>query len=149
MYDKYTLQSVFPKEYRLKDRYVLPRDAFMVEEKEFHIPCTFYVWDKSDGEDLRFNVDLYKTEDFQFINKTQATEVDFFILGASPNVIKEISEVTTTNRGYYVRPKLKTKEYLIKRFKETKFEALSCVNGGVSWRTKPEIVCSYLKGENK
>lgn len=147
VYDKHTLQSIFPKSYRLANTYRIPNNSFLVGGETYHIPCTFYIWDKSDGIDLRFDPNLYKTNDFDFISLSESNDGDFFIMGASPNTVKEVCEVKSTNRGYFIRPKEKSKELLIKKFKNTKFEALSCVNGGVAWRTKPEILMSYIKGE--
>ena len=147
VYDKHTLQSIFPSDYRLVHKYRLPKNSFIADGKEIHIPCTFYVWDKSIGEDLRFNPNLYKTDDFEFISKSESNNDDFFIFGASPNTVKEICEIKKTNRGYYIRPKEKSKKELMKIFTETKFDALSSVSGGVAWRTKPEIIKSYIKGD--
>jgi len=145
VYHKHTLQKVFPKEYRLIEVLRLDKNSFIANGESYHVPCSFFIWDKSDGmEDLRFDPNKYTTEDFEFIPKSIATVDDFFILGASPNTTKEIHEVNKNNRGYYIRPKDKNKKELIEIFKKAKFIGLSSVNGGASWRTKPEIIKNYL-----
>lgn len=147
VYNKHTLQSIFPNNYRLKYVKELPKNSFILNNKEYHVPCSFYIWDKSNGLDLRFDIKKYKTEDFEFISKSKANDSVFFILGASPNTTKEISEVNKNNRGYYIQPKNKNKEELIRIFTNIKFKGMSSVNGGVSWLTKPEIIKNYLERE--
>jgi len=144
VFNKYTLQSIFPKEYRLKEVKKLPKNSFILNEIEYDIPCSFFIWDISEGEDLRFDVSKYITNDFEFISKPNTNNNCFFILGAAPNTTKEIKDVSCNNRGYYIKPKIKTKEYLLKKFKEIKFIGYSSVNGKVKWLTKPEIIKNYI-----
>ena len=59
--------------------------------------------------------------------------------------IKNINEVNENNRGYYIKPNNKTREYLVDVFKNLKFEGMSSVNGGVSWLTKVEIIKNYVE----
>ena len=148
VYNKHTLQSVFPKDYRLVKKLELPRDSFTLNEEDYHVPCTFYVWDKSSGMDLRFDPSKYKTDDFSIVLKEDVDYTCFFILGASPNTVKNVDEVNENNRGYYVKPNKKTREYLVEVFENLEFEGMSSVNGGVSWLTKIEIVKNYVERMN-
>ena len=140
VFNKHTMQKIFPKEWRLIKIYKLPKDSFILDDQAYHVPCTFFIWDKSSGEDLRFNPDLYKEcRDFKFCEKIEA---DFFIMGASPHVIKNIKDVTKNNRGYYIKCKV-NKEQVSNKFKEKKWIGHSSVNGGANWFTKPEIIKGY------
>jgi predicted RNA methylase len=145
VYNKPTLQSIIPKEYRITHIVKLPTNSFTVNGEDYDIPCSFFVLDKEGNEDLRFNISKYKTNDFEIINKRHSDEDCFFILGASPNTIKEISEINTNNRGYIIKPKDKTKYELIKIFKNIKFNGYSSVSGKVAWFSKVEIVKNYLE----
>ena len=145
VYHKHTLQAIFTKEYRLQKFVELPKNSFTLNGEVYHVPCTFFVWTKFECEDLRFDISKFKTDDFEFIKKDEATGDDFFILGASPNTTKEINDVSKNNRGYYIKPKLKSKTELLSVFSEIKFKGLSSVNGGVAWRTKPEIIKDYVE----
>ena len=145
VYNKYTLQSVFPKEYKLSTITPLPKNSFSLDGEDYDIPCSFYIWDKESDVDLRFNIDLYKTGDFEFVPKKLADESCIFILGASINTVKSILNVEDSNRGYYIKPKEKTKLELINIFSKLKYSSNSCVNGKVAWMTKPEIIKSYIE----
>ena len=101
--------------------------------------------DRPVNKDLRFNPKDYTTNDFEFVIKKDATSKDFFVMGGCPNTTKEIEDDSETNRGYYVRPKDKTKEELIETFKKIQFKGLSSVSGGVAWFNKVEIVKNYLE----
>lgn len=149
VYNKYTLQKVFPMEYKLQKIVPLPKDSFLIGEDDYHVPCSFFMWNKTEkGIDLRFDVSLYKTDDFEFTTQSLATNNDFFILGASPSKVIEIVDIKPTNRGYFIKPKNKSKGILTRIFKKGIFKGYSGANGGVSWRTRPEIVKGYLEEIN-
>ncbi len=148
VYNKHTMQRVFPKQYRLTHIEKLPKDSFILNGVDYDIPCSFFIWDKSKGEDLRFDVNKYKTNDFVFVSKHLVDDSCFFILGASPSTVIEISSVTKNNRGYYIKPNIKSKDYLIKKFKMIKFKGYSSVSGKVQWLTKVEIIKNYI-GDDK
>ena len=144
VYKKHTLQKIFPKEWRLKKIIQLPENSFEINGKEYHVPCSFFIFDKSNGINLMFDENLYlECEDFEWSNKADA---DWFVMGASPKTVKRVDEVDPNNRGYYIKATNISKELLKKRFEETYWEGNSSANGGVSWFTKPEIIKAY-KGE--
>jgi hypothetical protein len=99
----------------------------------------------SGGCDLRFDTTKYYTEDFMIVSKNEIDNDCFFILGASPNTVKDIKDVNKNNRGYYIKPVKKTRDYLVSVFQNLKFEGMSSVNGGVSWLTKIEIIKNYVE----
>lgn len=145
VYNKHTLQSIIPKEYKLTNIIKLPPNSFTVNGEDYDIPCSFFIWNKEGCVDLRFDVNRYKTNDFEIVTQSQSDSTCFFILGASPNSIKEICGINKNNRGYIIKPKNKTKNELIQIFKNIKFEGYSSVSGKVAWFSKIEIVKNYLE----
>jgi len=145
VYNKHTLQKVVPKKYRLKTIYELPRDSFTIDNEDYHVPCSFFVFEKSIGECLRFNPELYKeTNDWEYASKPQ--NGDFYVLGTAPQNVKELNEVNENNRGYYIKVKDPKKIEKIKdNFRNTTWKGHSSANGGVSWFTKPELVKVYME----
>ena len=127
----------------MKKFWELPKNSFTINGEDYHVPCTFFIWEKSEGVDLRINPDDYKTNDFEIVKKEDA---DFFILGASPNTVKQINEVKATNRGYYIKAKNKSKSELIQIFKNLDFKGLSSANGGVSWYDTVTLLKQYIEG---
>lgn len=144
VYNKHTLQKNIPKEFRLKTIFKLPYNSFEVDGEEYHVPCSFFVFEKSSGTCLRFNPDNYKeTVDWTYGTKEDA---DFYIMGASPKTVKELKDVEPNNRGYYIKLKEnKDKDKIIEKFKNLKWGGHSSANGGVAWMTKPEIVKNYME----
>jgi hypothetical protein len=138
VYQKHTLQSIFPKDWRLKKIHTIPNNAFEINDKSYHVPCSFFIFDKSKGNSLMFDINNYKTcDDFDIVLKNG----DIFIMGAGLKV-KMPTEVTPTNRGYWLKSKIKL-EVLIENINNISFKGFSSANGGVSWLTKQEFIKAY------
>jgi len=142
VYKKHTLQKAIPKDFRIKAIYELPKESFEIDGESYHVPCSFFIFERSPGKCLRFNPELYKESfDFVFGNKN---DYDFFILGAAPSNIINIP--STTNRGYYIKVKDGFSIDSVKdNFRQIKWKGFSSVNGGVAWLTKAEIVKTYIE----
>ena len=137
-YNKHSRQKIIPENWRIKSIVELGKDCFVFNDVKKHIPCSFFVLDKSKGKDLRFDPKKQKTIDFDF---SSPKEFDFFIFGASPSKITK--RVDKNNRGYFIRSLNIDKNTLINRFKTIKWKGNSCANGGVAWFTKAEIIYQY------
>lgn len=147
VYKKHTNQKVFPSDWRLAQEINLEDDCFLLNDEPYHVPCSFFIWTKHTGlKDLRFREELYKTHpDFSF---SDASDFDFYVMGASPKVIKTREEITPNNRGYYIKSHIdpeKLKRNILS-INWTMF-GNSSANGGVSWFSKPEFIKTY--DENK
>ena len=144
VYNKHTRQNIIPSEWRIKNIYPLPKNSFVFENKVKHLPCSFFILDKSTGCDLRFDASRYQnTKDFIFGTKN---DFDIFVFGASPTKI--ITNPTANNRGYFLKSKIPV-QHLIKNIKSIKWQGNSCANGGVFWLTKAEFCYHYNKGTCK
>ena len=156
VYNKHTMQRVIPKEYRIKTARSLPENSFEIEGKTYHVPCTFYVFEKSKGLDLRFDASLYQeTTDWKYgaANRWPVTNIndfnyDFYVMGASFEIKDKPKK---NNRGYYIKVN-PNKDVVVVRNnferlrvlrKQGKINEYSSVNGGVAWITKPELVKIY------
>jgi len=147
VYKKHTNQKVFPNDWRLAQEITLEKDSFLLNGEPYHVPCSFFIWTKHSGlKNLRFNEDLYKSHpDFNF---TDENDFDFFVMGASPKVIKIKGEISVNNRGYYLKSNINP-EKLKNNILSINWNAFgnSSANGGVSWFSKPEFIKIY--DENK
>ncbi len=142
-YNKHSRQKIIPKTWRIKNIKELGKDCFIFNGKKKHIPCSFFVFDKSKGKDLRFDPKKAQTNDFLF---SKPPDFDFFIFGASPSKITQ--HVHPNNRGYFIKAII-NEARLKKRFKTLPWKGNSCANGGVAWFTKAEIVHQYNQKINK
>lgn len=140
VYRKHTRQRILPREWRIVSITELGRNGFILEGKEYHVPTSFFVFDKSQGSDLRVDPYLYNnTSDFEFSTKN---DFDIFVFGASPKRV--ITNPTKDNRGYYLKSNIPIFE-LIKKIKDIDWTGYSCANGGVYWLTKYEFLEQYIK----
>ncbi len=137
-YNKATRQKIIPPNWRIKSITPLDRDSFIYEGVTRHVPCSFFVFDKSTGKDLRFDEAKYQEAvDFVFAKKE---DFELFIFGANPG--KAIMNPLPNNRGYFIKSKIKVSK-LIEKLSSIKWVGNSCANGGVAWFTKPEVVKVY------
>lgn len=147
VFKKHTNQKVFPKCWRLAKEIDMPRDSFLLEGEAYHVPCSFFIWTSFEGEvDLRFDIDKYQSHpDFDFVKED---DFDFFLMGASPKVMKSAEEISPNNRGYYIKANIPVEELKQNILSiDWSKHGNSSANGGVSWYSKPEFVKVY--GENK
>ena len=139
VYKKHTNQKILNKYWRIKDIIEI-ENTFIKDKKNIKIPCSFFIFDKSQGKDLRFKPEKYKNiKDFEFSNKD---DFDIFVFGSSPKKI--IKNPKPNNRGYYIKSKIGL-DNLINNLKNINWEGNSCANGGVYWLTKPEFCYNYIK----
>ncbi len=141
-YNKHTSQRHVPLEFRLKYSKKLPRNSFEINGIPYNAPCTFFIFDKSFGVDLRFQPENYKdTKDFIFGTKA---DYDFFVLGAAPHRVS--NSPTPKNRGYYIRARESVDVERVKEnFKRCPWTGNGSAPGGAAWLLKEEIVCQYRK----
>jgi hypothetical protein len=142
VYFKATLQLHIPKEFRLKHIKKLPQNSFVCGEKIINMPCSFFIFDKSEGPDLReLPLEHMDTNDFEF---GSAKKFDFFAKGAAPNTILEFT--SSNNRGHYIKVKDGVDVERVKEnFRKCHWTAFSSTSGGSAWRPQDQIVREYRK----
>jgi len=139
VFRKHTRQKILPDNWRIRSITELGKDSFVFDGEDYHLPASFFVFDKSEGKDLRVNHNLYtETKDFTFGSKD---DFDIFVFGASPT--KVIKNPQPNNRGYYLKSKIPV-DKLSRKIKNTKWTGNSCANGGVYWLTKYEFLKQYI-----
>lgn len=145
-YRKETTQAVFPVEWNLVESIDLPHNSFTFEGDDYHVPCVFQIWIKNYLTDLRESSKVkITTEDFEFVGKIDA---DWFTFGASPSKTLDKEEVTSKNRGYYIKEKIEGVRTVFSLI-DWKKKANSSVSGGVAWYSKQEIINIYEEFKNE
>ena len=142
VYNKHTKQKIIPKTWRIKNIYSLPKNSFIFENKTKHVPCSFFIFDKSKGKDLTISY-LKNTKRLKILTFGNHHDFDIFVFGASPTKITK--NPTVNNRGYFLKSKIPVNS-LIKNIKSINWNGNSCANGGVFWLTKAEFCHQYNKG---
>lgn len=152
-FDKYSMQKVFPDTWKLVSNTKLPKNSFYTDipqkngSTDYHVPCTFQIWVRDNFINLPDQRELFYgsiCNDFAIVRKSEYP--DFFVFGAAPAKIISPDQVTSKNRGYYVKSFINTAE-LYDRIQSVSWKdsAKSSVSGGVAWFTKTEIIKLYTR----
>ena len=139
VYNKHTRQAILPSHWRIKTNHKLPRNAFLYEGETRHVPCSFFVFCRSRGKDLRVPTKLPNIADFSFSN---CKDYDVFIFGAAPKNILRQGEVKKNNRGHFLKSHIDVNR-LIANLNAVVWQGNSCASGGVYWLTKNELAMQY------
>jgi hypothetical protein len=148
-YSKKTMQRIFPSEWRLILTKPLPVDSFTLQGTTYHVPCKFYVWDRSKYLggglfDLREVSQENDCTDFKIVGKFDSP--DLFMFGAAPTKLIAPDTVNKNNRGHYLKINIPIQEFRVKiNSVDWKMYGASSVSGGVSWFTKDEIIKLYKR----
>lgn len=138
VYKKYTRQRVIAPGWRIANIAALPRNSFTLLGEDYHVPSAFFIFDYSQGKDLRCDPNKYsETKDFTF---GRSDDFDIFVFGASPKKITKYP--TANNRGHYLKSKISV-DRLIDRIKSVDWVGCSAASGGVYWLTKYELLEQY------
>ena len=145
VFKKYTLQKHIPKNFYINKIKKMPKNSFLVNNRDYNLPTSFFVITKNNIKDLRQKTQ-FASSDFIFTNNS---DFDFFVFGSAPkNIIKYGQKKSKNNKGYYIKS-LIDKEKLINNFKKCDWKGHSSASGGVYWMTKIDILENYVKNYNK
>ena len=141
VFTKLQNQKIFPAEWHLKKIYKLKDNSFTIDNEEYHVPCSFFIWTKDKvKKDLRKRL-LSQVKEFSFLPRgdTAAT----FCINGNNGKIKNITEVTNEKAEHYIKTSLDRSI-----FENLQYDFKSSVNGGVSWIGQQEILEAYIKYKN-
>lgn len=152
-FKKYSLQAVFPAHWRLIHTEDLPDNSFTYQDEDYHVPCVFQIWQKTDDIGL-FSVnastdftDLREKKhpaptDFRFLSRGDDT-ADFCIIGTSGRVI-DAGEVTNQKGTHFIRVTDREQvEHIRRHFENIVYDMHSSVSGGVAWLSQNDIIGAY------
>lgn len=135
-------KTLFPENWRLIVEHKLSNSNFIIENnKNYFVPCSFYVWTRRPGTINLRQVKEEKVDDFEFLSRGDKN-ADFSINGNSGK-IKEIKDITNSKAEHYIKAKNKSVEELKTIFSKLNYPTISSVNGGNYWIGQQEILKAY------
>lgn len=135
-------KTLFPENWRLIVEHKLSNSNFIIENnKNYFVPCSFYVWTRRPGVINLRQVKEEKVDDFEFLSR-EDKNADFSINGNSGK-IKEIKDITNPKAEHYIKAKNKSVEELKAIFSKLNYQTISSVNGGNYWIGQQEILKAY------
>ena len=138
-FNKFSLQRVFPNNWKLIAVYPLGRNSFNIEGHIYHVPCSFFIWScYLKGKDLR-EQEIKDFNDFEFLHRGDMTAD--FVLNGNSGKVRDLKEVTNPKAEHYIRGNPTIRNIL----SSIHWESHSSVHGGASWLGKQDIIKQYLK----
>ena len=138
-FNKLTNQSVFPEDWHLLLVYKLNDNNFMVDNEEYYVPCSFYVWTKDIvDKDLR-EKSVPQCKEFAFM-KRGSLDADFAINGNNGKV-KNIQDITNPKAEHYIYVQDRSQVKKIRSFfEQANYHFNSSVNGNNAWVGQQDIL---------
>lgn len=147
-FDKLSNQKVFPKNWRLILSYKLEGVNFTIDNKDYYVPCSFYVWTKREGDFNLRQVILPQSSLFKFLNRGDKN-ADFVINGNNGKV-KDINEITNPKGEHYIYITDRKNIDVIRNFFTTaNYDFKSSVNGNNAWLGQQDILKYFYQNFDK
>lgn len=135
-------QSLFNENWKLIVEKKLSNNTFLLEGKNYYVPCSFYIWTRRPSNINLRKRKLKQPDDFVFLARG-SKDADFSINGNNGK-IKELQDITNPKAEHYIKAKNKTVAELKEIFSNIKFSFYSSVNGDNAWIGQQEIIEAYL-----
>ncbi len=120
-FKKDSLKKTFPLQFHLVCEIDLPNNAFLVNEKEHHVPCIFQIWEKKSYN--RTVQDKIEPVQFQFVDKTDNPDISFRRVGVNAGTIDRKIDEKSVQSHYFIKFKNgKTASENVNRLSSITFE---------------------------
>lgn len=78
-FKKDSMKKYFPLNFHLIYELELPQNSFIINEKEYDVPCIFQIWKKKNIE--REKIKIEKPKNFYFVKQTENPDISFRRVG--------------------------------------------------------------------
>jgi hypothetical protein len=142
-FKKNTMQKYFHINYHLKTQIDLSRNSFLVNDKEFDVPCIFQIWirDNSIKRENIFNINPFN---FKFVKYQKEADISFRRIGYNAGHISKNITNKSIQSHYFIKfLSNKIDDNLLQKLKSIKFDTDNTV--GPKSISKPEIIIEFNK----
>ena len=145
-FKKNSMKKYFDKYFHLIYEIDLNKNSFLLEKKEYDVPCIFQIWQKRNYK--REEVEILKSINFQFVKKDENPDISFRRVGVyAGNISTEYNDKSIQSH-YFIKFNLKGKDgkdinELINNLKNIKFELNNTV--GPKSISKQELIKEFNK----
>lgn len=147
-FSKLTNQNCFPNNWNLILVHKLTNVCFIANSKDYHVPCSFYVWTRDPSNINLREIKMNIPNEFSFLSRGDMT-ADFTINGNTGKV-KSVLEVTNAKAEHYIRVNNREDVIRIKEiFQNLTYDFKSSVNGGNAWIGQQDIIKAFVINQRK
>lgn len=138
-FKKDSLQKYFPLNYHLKLSIDLPKNSFLVNNKEYDVPCVFQIWKKENV--LRQNNIILQPNNFEFVNKKENPDISFRRVGVYAGKIDKNTKDKSEQSHYFIKFKNNSLDDNLNKLAKINFETDNTV--GPKSISKQEIIKKF------
>lgn len=100
-FKKESLKKHFPLNFHLIYEYDLPRYSFIVDNREYDVPCVFQIWRKEDTN--RKIVEKMTPNNYRFVKKEEDHDISFRRVGINAGSIDTDTESKSKQSHYFIK----------------------------------------------
>lgn len=135
-FKKDSLKKKVPKKFHLLFEIDLPERSFLVDGKEYNVPCIFQIWEKRlvDREEVK----NLEPVNFIFVKKSENPDIAFRRVGDKAGMISTDFQDKSIQSHYFIKF---SKKFDVNKLKNIKFESNNTV--GPKSISKQELIYQY------
>jgi len=121
-FKKESLQSSFPLQFHLLTSINLPENSFLLNDKEYDVPCIFQIWVKQTTE--REIAVIEKPDFFEYVKKSELPDLSFRRVGVNAGKIDKdyISKSEESHYFLKLNSSIDINKFIDTYYKTVKFE---------------------------
>lgn len=100
-FKKYSLKKHFPLNFHLIHEYDLPKNSFIIDKKEYDVPCVFQIWIKKVNE--RIVPKKIIPNKYSFVKKTDDHDISFRRVGVNAGYISKETNDKSIQTHYFIK----------------------------------------------
>ena len=139
-FKKDSLKKHYPPNFHLICEYDLPKNAFIVDTKEYDVPCIFQIWIKKKSNRV-IPIKLIPNH-FTFVNKKDTHDISFRRVGGNAGDIDKETEHKSIQSHYFIKFDIELTDVLFNKLKNINY---SCKNNtcGPKSISKQELIKEF------
>jgi predicted RNA methylase len=138
-FKKDSLKSHFPELFHLIVEEELPSNSFLIEGREYDVPCIFQIWEK--GNEPRVKKEKLEPKNFKFVNKSEPHDISFRRVGVYAGRIDTDTSDKSVQSHYFIKFTRKISKELFTNLQEIEFETNNTV--GPKSISKQELIAKF------
>ena len=141
-FKKDSLKKHYPKNFHLICEYDLPKNAFIVDKKEYDVPCVFQIWIKKDAD--RVLPKKLIPNNYKFVKKTDSHDISFRRVGVNAGDIDKETEKKSIQSHYFIKFNIELTDVLFNKLTKNQY---NCKNNtcGPKSISKQELIKEFNK----
>ena len=137
-FKKPSLTKVFPLNFHMECCLDLPKNSFIVNEKEHDVPCVFQIWKKKDYN--RHVQEKLEPINFQFVSNDENPDISFRRVGIYAGKVDTVIQDKSIQSHYFIKLKNNNSD-IIEKLKNLNFEYDNTV--GPKSISKQEVIQKF------